>query len=315
MTGADGWTVARIPDQTGRTVIVTGANSGLGLATAEQLARHGARVVMAVRDEAKGHRAAAGITARHPGVSLEVRRLDLADLESVRTFADRAHADLAGVDVLVNNGGLMFPPRRLSPQGHEIQFATNHLGHFALTGLLLELLRKRPDARVVTVTSLLHRRGRIRFDDLTGARRYSPREFYAQSKFANVVFGLELDRRMRAAGEAVRSVLAHPGYAATNLQTSGPTGAMRLFGQIGNRIMAQDAASGALPQLYAATDPAAEGGQLIGPGGPFELRGHPTPVRPARPAADRQTAQRLWRLSEELTSVTYDLPEVGSVAQ
>jgi NAD(P)-dependent dehydrogenase (short-subunit alcohol dehydrogenase family) len=302
------WTAADIPDQTGRTVVVTGANSGLGLATTEQLAMHGAHVVMAVRDEARGRVAASGLASRSPGSRLEVRRVDLADLDSVRHFADRVRADGVRVDVLVNNAGLMFPPHRLSPQGHEIQFATNHLGHFALTGLLLDVLRAGHDPRVVTVTSTMHRRGRIRFEDLTGTRSYSPAMFYAQSKLANVLFGLELDRRLRAAGDPVCSLLAHPGYAATNLQTSGPTGLMKLLGGLGNRLLAQDAATGALPQLYAATDPHAEGGQLVAPDGLSEMRGHPRVARPAAAAQDPGTARRLWEVSEELTGVRFDLP-------
>jgi NAD(P)-dependent dehydrogenase (short-subunit alcohol dehydrogenase family) len=302
------WTTARIPDQAGRTAIITGASSGLGLATAEQLARHGGHVILAVRDLARGERAAAALVAGQPGASLQLRRLDVADLDSVREFAAGIHRDGVPVDLLVNNAGVMFPPRRLSPQGHELQFATNHLGHFALTGLLLDRLRAGRDPRVVTVSSSVHRSGRIRFDDLTGARSYSRFGFYAQSKLANVLFGLELHRRLEAAGDPVRSLLAHPGYAATRLQTSGPTGLVRLLGRLGNRLVAQDAATGALPQLYAATDPDARSGQFIGPDRLFESRGHPTVVRPAREAEDTATARRLWEVSEQLTGVRFDVP-------
>lgn len=306
--GENKWTADRIPDQTGRTFVVTGANSGLGLATTRQLARHGAHVIMAVRNEAKGRQAIADLKAEQPDANLEMRRLDLADLDSVREFADRVHADGVRVDVLVNNAGVMMPPLTLSPQGHEIQFAANHLGHFALTGLLLDILQAGNDPRVVTVSSSLHRQGHIHFDDLAGARSYSPVAFYSQSKFANVLFGLELDRRLRTAGSPVRSLLSHPGYTATNLQTSGPTGLMNLLGRIGNRLIAQDAEMGALPQLYAATAPGAESGQFIGPDGAFESRGYPKVVRPVPSAEDPATARRLWDLSEELTGVHYDLP-------
>ncbi len=302
------WSASDIPDLSGRTFLVTGANSGLGLATTEQLARHGARVILAVRNEDRGRQAITKVLAAVPGAELELRLLDLADLDSVRHFAQRLHADAVPVDVLVNNAGVMMPPRGLSPQGNEIQFASNHLGHFALTGLLLDIIGAGTDPRVVTVSSSLHRQGRIHFDDLTGARRYSPTGFYSQSKFANVLFALELDRRLRAAGSPVRSLLAHPGYAATNLQTSGPTGFGRLIAQLGNRLLAQDAPSGALPQLYAATAPGVSGGQFFGPHGWAELRGHPTVVRPAASATDPATAQRLWTLSEELTGVHFDLP-------
>ena len=298
------WTAERIPDQTGRTIIVTGANSGLGLATTRQLARRGARVIMAVRDQAKGARAVAQLSDSQPGARLEVRRLDLADLDSVRAFAARLHADQVPVDVLVNNAGVMTPPHSLSPQGQESQFAANHLGHFALTGLLLDLLHG-PDPRVVTVSSGLHRGGRIHYEDLTGARRYAPMAYYKQSKFANVLFGLELDRRLRAAGSPVRSVLAHPGYAATNLQTTGPTGAYRLLLRFANRVFAQDVEMGALPQLYAATAPGVESGQFFGPGGRGEMRGYPTLVQPDPAATDAAEAQRLWQLSEQLTGVHY----------
>jgi len=308
MTRATRWTAGQIPDQTGRTVIVTGASSGLGLATAAQLARHGAYVIMAVRDLDRGGRARAELVARQPGARLELRQLDLADLDSVRAFADGVLGDRIQIDVLVNNAGVMFPPRRLSPQGHELQFATNHLGHFALTGRLLATLRAGTDPRVVTVSSSLHRSGRIQFDDLTGARSYSPVGFYSQSKFANALFGLELHRRLQATSAPVRSLLAHPGYAATRLQTTEPRGLLRLLGRIGNRLVAQSAGMGALPQLYAATDPDARSGQFFGPDRLFESRGHPVVVQPAAAAQDPATARRLWELSEQLTGVHFDLP-------
>ena len=302
------WTTADIPDQTGRTFVVTGANSGLGREATKALAAHNAHVIMAVRNEIKGRQARDELLADQPGALLEVRALDLADLDSVRAFADGLHADGQAVNVLLNNAGVMMPPRSLSPQGQEIQFAGNHLGHFALTGLLLDILATAEDPRVVTVSSSLHRRGSIHWGDLTGTASYSPSAFYAQSKFANILFGLELDRRLRAAGSPIRSLLAHPGYSATNLQTSGPTGLAKFFSAtIGNRLLAQSASMGALPELFAATDPAAESGQYIGPDGRNEMKGHPTVVRPVASAEDPATARRLWELSEELTGVRFDL--------
>ncbi len=289
--------------------MVTGANSGLGLAATDQLARHGARVILAVRSEERGRRAAAELLEKQPGATLEVRVVDLADLDSVRRFSDRLHSEKLVLDALINNAGVMMPPRSLSPQGNEIQFAGNHLGHFALTGLVLDLLRaSEPHTRVVTVSSTLHKRGSIHFDDLTGVKSYSPASFYAQSKFANVLFGLEFDRRLRASHSPLRSVLAHPGYSATNLQTSGPTGLMKFVGRIGNVLMAQSVGMGVLPELYAATDPDAQGGQFIGPDGRGESKGYPTEVQPVQSATDLTTAARLWDLSEELTGVQFDLP-------
>ncbi|MGV9277809.1 oxidoreductase [Streptomyces griseosporeus] len=294
-----------VPDQTGRTFVVTGANSGLGLAMTRALARRGAHVVLAVRDESKGRRAVADITAEQPDARLEVRSLDLADLDSVRAFADRLHAD---GPVLVNNAGVMAPPRTLSAQGHELQFAANHLGHFALTGLLLDLLTEGRDPRVVTVTSLNHRQGRLDFDDLHGERGYAPMRFYNRSKLANAVFGHELHRRLDAAGSPVRSLLAHPGYTATSLQTSAPTGLVRfLFGRLLTPL-AQSPDRGALPQLYAATRPDAGSGQFFGPGGPAELRGAPRRVLLAPAATDAGTGRRLWEVSERLTGVRFPLP-------
>ncbi|MFE4608083.1 oxidoreductase [Streptomyces niveus] len=303
------WTADQIPDQTGRVFVVTGANSGLGLATTRALARRGGHVILAVRDPAKGDRAVAEISAGQPGARLEVRRLDLADLDSVRDFAGQLRADHARLDVLVNNAGLMAPPRSLSPQGHESQFACNHLGHFALTGLLLDLLAAGQDPRVVTVSSVNHRKARIQFDDITGERRYSPMGFYNQSKLANAVFGHELHRRLTAAGSPVRSVLAHPGYTVTNLQTSAPTGLWRVvLGRIGNPLFAQSAGAGALPQLYAATQPGVLSGEFIGPAGVAELRGAPTRVKLAPGAADAEMGRRLWELSERATGVRFAFP-------
>ncbi|MEU7860592.1 oxidoreductase [Nonomuraea sp. NPDC049141] len=302
------WTIDQIPDQTGKTFVVTGAGSGLGLATTRALAHRGAHVILAVRDEVKGRRAVAEITAERPDARLEVRHLDLADLDSVHTFADRLRSDLGRLDLLVNNAGVMAPPRTLNAQGHELQFAANHLGHFALTGLVLDLLADGSDPRVVTVTSTNHRQGRIFFDDLTGERTYSPMKFYNQSKLANAAFGWELHQRLTAAGSPVRSVLAHPGYASTNLQTSAPVGMVKLlFGRI-LAPLAQSAERGALPQLYAATAPDAASGQLIGPGGMAELRGAPKQVQLAPTATDPETGRRLWELSERLTTVRFALP-------
>lgn len=308
----DHWTTDRIADQSGRTFIVTGGNSGLGFQTARQLAAHGGRVVLAARSEPKGLDAVARIQAAQPGAAIEFRVLDLADLDSVRAFAEAILTDGIAVDVLINNAGVMYPPRRLTAQGFESQFATNHLGHFALSGLLFGTISRGQDPRVVTVSSVEHKGGSIHFDDLDGDKSYAPRAFYQQSKFANVLFGLELDRRARAAGIGVRSVLAHPGYSDTNLLNTGPTGLMKQLMKVGNRLLAQSAAMGALPQLYAATDPAAEGGRFYGPGGFGELRGYPTEVQPVAAARDEGTARRLWDVSEQLTGVSWNMQAIPS---
>ena len=301
------WTADRVADQSGRSFIVTGASGGLGLETARQLAAHGARVLLAARSEGKGRDAVAKLKAAHPGATVEFRALDLADLGSVRAFAGAVLGDGVPVDVLVNNAGVMYPPRRLTPQGFESQFATNHLGHFALTGLLFDRLRLGQDARVVTVTSSEHKGGSVHFDDLSGERSYSPRAFYQQSKFANVLFALELDRRVRAAGVPVRSVLAPPGYSSTNLQSSGPTGLVKQLMKLSNRLFAQSAEMGALNELYAAVDPAAESGKLYGPDGFGEMRGYPTELQPVASARNEETARRLWEISVQLTGIAWEL--------
>ncbi|WP_344885791.1 oxidoreductase [Allokutzneria multivorans] len=291
------WTAEQIPDQEGRTFVVTGANSGLGFETARALAAKGARVVLTARNAERGGAALAKIRVEYPGADLELASLDLADLDSVRAFADGFDEP---VDVLVNNAGVMMPPRKLTKQGFESQFATNHLGHFALTGLLLGQIRE----RVVTVTSGLHRRGVIQFDDLTRERAYSPVDAYAQSKLANVLFALELHRR---AGSSLVSTYAHPGYSATNLQSSGPTGVLNLLLKPANMLVAQSAEQGALPQLYAATAGDVRGGDFFGPDGLGEMRGYPKRVQPVHAATDPDTAARLWTVSEELTGVTYPM--------
>ncbi|MZD10275.1 SDR family NAD(P)-dependent oxidoreductase, partial [Streptomyces sp. SID5785] len=273
------------------------------------LARRGAHVVLAVRDTERGERAAAAITAESPGASCEVRPLDLADLTSVRACADALRADHPRLDVLVNNAGVMAPPRTLSPQGHELQFATNHLGHFALTGLLLDLLAAGADPRVVTVSSPNHRQARLDLDDPDGERTYSPMGHYNASKLANALFGHRLHLRLTAAGSPVRSMLAHPGYVATGLQRGTPVPSVRLLYGALLSPLAQKPRDGARSLLYAATEPGLPGGAFIGPGGPGELRGAPTPVRLAPRATDETAGRRLWELSERLTGVRFALPE------
>jgi NAD(P)-dependent dehydrogenase (short-subunit alcohol dehydrogenase family) len=299
------WTSDQIPDQAGRVAVVTGANSGLGLETARELAQAGARVVLTARDEDKGESARTVIAAAVPAADLDVRILDLASLASVREFAAAVAADHGHVDLLINNAGVMMPPRSETADGFELQFGTNHLGHFALTGLLLDALVAGTGSRVVTVSSLEHRPGKLDWDDLQSESGYSPRGAYQQSKFANAVFGLELDRRLRAAGLPVISVLAHPGYSATNLQSTGPTGVMKTFLAVGNKILAQGADRGALPQLFAATAPGVDGGQFFGPDGFMQGRGAPTEVQPVGRARDEETATKLWQVSEQLTGVKY----------
>jgi NAD(P)-dependent dehydrogenase (short-subunit alcohol dehydrogenase family) len=300
------WNEADIPAQDGRSFVVTGANSGLGLEAARMLAQHGARVVMTARDRAKGDAALARVRAGAPKADVELRLLDLADLDSVRAFAAGLRDDEVPVDVLVNNAGVMMTPQRTTKQGFELQFGTNHLGHFALTGLLLGPLKAGNDPRVVTVSSTLHKQGSIDFGDLMRTKGYTPTGAYAQSKFANILFGLELQRRLDAAGLPIRSLMAHPCYSATNLQTSGPTGLMKLGGRIGNVLMAQSAAMGALGEVRAAVDPGVRGGEYYGPIRFMESRGYPEVVQPKQEAQDPEAARRLWEASEELTGVKYE---------
>jgi NAD(P)-dependent dehydrogenase (short-subunit alcohol dehydrogenase family) len=300
------WTADRIPDQSGRLAIVTGANSGLGLVTARELARKGAHVVLACRNVPKGTDAQHQIHALAPSCELALEQLDLASLDSVRDFAERIRADHAGIDLLVNNAGIMATPRRRTADGFELQFGTNHLGHFALTGLLIDRLEGRDDARVVTLSSNAHRMGRISFDNLSGDRRYFRWNAYSQSKLANLLFALELHRRLRAAGSTIKSMAAHPGYAATNLQHAGPPLVDSLVMHVGDRLIAQSDEIGALSTLYAATEPGLESGSFVGPDGFMAQRGHPTLERPSAAARNEQVARRLWEVSERLTGVRFE---------
>jgi NAD(P)-dependent dehydrogenase (short-subunit alcohol dehydrogenase family) len=289
------WDAADLPDLGGRSIVVTGANSGIGLVAARELGRKGARVVLAVRDAARGEAAAATI----PG-SAEVRRLDLADLASVREFAGDWEGDL---DVLINNAGVMAVPQSRTKDGFELQFGTNHLGHFALTNLLLPQIRD----RVVTVSSTAHRTGRIDLDDLNWEhRRYQRWGAYGQSKLSNLLFTLELQRRLNAAGSDVRAFAAHPGYAATNLQSHTGNPLQNAFMAISNKVIAQSEDMGALPTLYAATQDL-PGASYVGPDSFQEQRGHPTLVGRSARASDAETARALWERSEELTGVSFPL--------
>ncbi len=298
-----------IPDQTGRVIIVTGANSGLGYESAKALAPTGAQIIMAVRNTSKGQAARDAILKESPNAQLDLMTLDLGSLESVRQFADAFRAKYPRLDVLMNNAGVMAPPRQLTADGFEMQIGVNHLGHFALTGLLLDLLSAAEDGRVVNVSSIANYQGRIAFDDLMGEKQYTRYGAYGQSKLANVMFAFELNRRLRAAGnQHTRSIVAHPGLSRTNLQTttaasSGNNAESGLYAVV-MPLMAQSAADGALPQLYAATAPDAESGRFYGPRW-FGVHGAPREVKANQAAYVEADTARLWDLSAELTGVTY----------
>jgi NAD(P)-dependent dehydrogenase (short-subunit alcohol dehydrogenase family) len=303
------WTHADLPNLADHVVLVTGANSGLGLETAKALAAKGAQVIMACRDLDKAIAAVDQVRAITPSARLVVRRLDLASLQSVAQLADEVLRSHPKLDVLVNNAGIMAPPRRLTADGFELQLGTNHLGHFALTAALLPALTRAPAPRIVNVSSLAHRWGRLAFDDLMGERSYSAWGAYGQSKLANLLFTFELQRRLHEAGLPAMAVAAHPGYADTALQQVGPamTGATvsAAVMRLGNAVLAQSAAMGALPSLYAATATGVVGGQYVGPNGWFELRGHPTPVGCNARARNEADAKRLWEESVRLTGARW----------
>ena len=297
------WTTASIPDLSGRLALVTGASSGLGLETCRALAAHGATVLMACRSLQRGEAARQALLPDLNGGALDLLDLDLADLASVRRAAAEVGERYGRLDLLINNAGVMAPPRTLSRDGFELQFATNHLGHFVLTLLLLPLLRQSPAARVVHVTSGAQYFGRIAFDDLQGERRYDRWSAYSQSKLANVMTAVELQQRLQAEGSGVLSLAAHPGLARTNLQPTSVAMNGSPIEAFAYRLMGplfQSAAMGALPQLYAATAPEATPAGHYGPDQLGGMKGYPKPVRMAPAAQDASLRQRLWTVSEEL---------------
>ena len=299
------WSTADVPDQSGRVAIVTGANTGLGYYTAEVLAQCGARVVLAVRDLEKGNLALARIVAAHPQADLTLQKLDLSSLDSVRAAATALRSAYPRIDLLINNAGVMWTPKRLTADGFELQFGTNHLGHFALTGLLLDNLLPVRGSRVVTVSSTGHRlRAAIHFDDLQWEHRYNRVAAYGQSKLANLLFTYELQRRLAAREpQTTVAVAAHPGGSKTELARNVPAAFKPAVAVVG--LLQQNAAMGALPTLRAAADPDVEGGQYYGPDGLGEQRGHPKLVSSSAQSHDEDLQHRLWQVSEELTGVTY----------
>jgi NAD(P)-dependent dehydrogenase (short-subunit alcohol dehydrogenase family) len=300
------WTTADIPDQTGRVAVITGANTGLGYETAAALAEHGAHVVLAVRNLDKGKDAAARITATGPRGEVALQELDLTSLDSVRATARQLRSDYDHIDLLINNAGVMYTPKSTTKDGFELQFGTNHLGHFAFTGLLLDRLLPVAGSRVVTVSSIGHRiLADIHFDDLQWERSYNRVAAYGQAKLANLLFTYELQRRLASHGTTIAAA-AHPGMSDTELMRNMPAPLVTAFERIAP-VVAQDAAIGALPTLRAATDAAVLGGQYYGPDGLGQTRGYPKIVGSSKKSHDADRQRRLWTVSEELTGVVFPI--------
>ncbi len=296
-----GWSTKNIPDQTGRYAIVTGANSGIGFEAAKALAAKGAHVTLACRNLDKANAAKAKIEKAVKGAKVETKQLDLADLASVEAFAEAYHQSPGKLDLLVNNAGVMVPPYGKTKDGFELQFGANHLGHFALTAKLMDLLDQSDNARIVNVSSQAHRAGDIRFDDLNWEKDYKPWSAYGQSKLANLLFTYELDRRLKSAGKTIAVTAAHPGWSATNLQRT------TLPVRIGNIFFGQAPKNGALPTLRAATDPDAPSGTYWGPRGLMEMNGAPVKVDSNKKSKDPELARRLWDVSEQMTGQRFPL--------
>lgn len=294
-------TEADIQNLGGNIAIVTGANSGIGYETARVLAVKGAGVIMACRSMERGEEAASRIRRAHPAVQLEVMNLDLSDLASVQEFAGSFRNKYSSLDILCNNAGVMMLPERIeTADGFEMQFGTNHLGHFALTGLLFDMLRNTPGARIVTVSSIVHRFGNVDFENLNAEKSYNPSNAYSQSKLANLLFTYEMQRRLEGAGIEMLAAASHPGWTGTNLQKHAP------FFRFMNRFVSQKPEMGALPTLYAATVPDVQGGDYFGPGRMMEMRGYPKKVKSSDDSHDEELAQNLWEVSEKLTDIYYD---------
>jgi len=302
------WSTEQIPSQAGKVALITGANSGIGYQAARELARHGAHVLLGCRNEAKGRAALERLLREAPGASAEVVPLDMASLASIHSFATAFIGRGVALDLLINNAGVMaLPKREITEDGFERQFGTNHLGHFALTGLLLPSLLAAPSPRVVTVASLAHRTGKIDFENLQRERGYEGWDAYNASKLANILFARELDRRARAAHSRLLSLAVHPGVSTTSIFENGPgtTNLKAIMVKLLAPVMMQNDEAGALPTLYAATSPNAHGGEYIGPDGFGELKGSPVVVQPRPQALDTAVGERLWAVSEELTGVHY----------
>lgn len=303
------WATNDIPSQNGKTIIITGASSGIGLEAAKVLSEKGGKIILPIRNLEKGNEAIQAIKQRFPDADVELMKLDISDLDSVREFADEFKKKYNKLDLLLNNAGIMWPPQRnLSKQGYDLQFATNHLGHFLLTGLLLPLLKSTSNSRIVTQSSVLHKKTQgqsfeptIQFDDLTFAKNFDTKKAYAQSKLANLLFTYELDRRLKRSKTNTIATASHPGYTATNLQKD--AGFMM---KIMNVIMAQKVEMGVLPILRAATEPNLKGAEFFGPTKMNELKGYPELVQSSETSYDKNLASKLWEISEKLVDFKYD---------
>lgn len=299
------WDINQIPSLEGKRAIITGGNSGIGLETAKTITSKGGEVILAVRHIKKGEQAKDEILKENELANVTVMKLDLSHLESVKEFTDEFANRFESLDILINNAGVMMLPYQKTKEGFEMQFGSNHLGHFVLVGKLLPLLQKTPNARIVTVSSLAHRRGKIYFENLDGTKGYNRSMFYAQSKLANLLFAKELDRRLKEAGIPILSIACHPGISSTNLFTLGKQ-KTPWFMKVFLKYFSQPANMGSLPTLYAATNKDLVGGEYIGPDGPLQRKGYPTIETPYPNALNKETMKKLWDISEELTGIAYE---------